>query len=576
MKEDKLTQKSLIVQKLINSEINITPSILEMILNMDNPQQLLDLIIRETSFIPQFQSHITPEILKKLSNKKLLKLLQRSDNVRKQEGCKPDNQINEMNMVLETSVEFNGDTKEKVTQTQTELSKNIKESTLKAFKSPNFYENTKSHFRFHPIAKDYDADYKILKDPTGKLYTNGDYTDFYNLTLDKFTTLSKLMRRRSDVVSATNINNILRLSNSSEVSTIGLVKSFRLTKNQNFFIEIEDLTGSINVLLRKDSDNQDILKIFNHLVYDQMLYVQGTYNPGDNRNRGIIFADYVTKIDIPTDYQPNLAEVPLSIALISDTHIGSKEFEERLFKRFIEFLNGKIGNPKYREMASKIKYLVINGDLVDGIGVYPNQEQDLEFSDIFKQYEKAYEFIAQIPEHITIFYTAGNLEPVRNAIPRPTVPKKYCEDLYDLGVIGLGNSSYIQTHEVSTLIFHGESIHDINLLIHDFDINKPTETMKEMLISRHLAPIFGEKTQIAPIDKDWLIIDKIPDIFHTGHVHINGYDRYRHVSLVNSGCFQAQTDFMRSFGITPTPGIIPIIELDKLKFYPLDIKAILN
>ena len=575
MKEDKLTQKSLLVQKLINSEINITPSVLEIILEMENPHQSLDLIIQETSFIPQFKSHITPEILKKLSNKELLKLLQRRDNVRSQEENKSDKQIVETNSILSTT-ELSTKTKEHLNQTKSTARKKVKEKIVTVKESTKFYGNTKSHSRFRPIAKDYDADYKILKDPTGKLYTNGDYSDFYDLTLDKFTTLNKLMRKRSDVLSATNINNILRLSSSSEVSTIGLVKNFRETKNQNFFFEIEDLTGSINVLIRKDSEIQNNHKLHNNLVYDQLLYVQGTYNPGDNRNRGIIFADYITKIDIPTDYQPNLAEDPLSIALISDTHIGSKEFEEKLFNRFISFLNGKIGNAKYREMASKIKYLVINGDLVDGIGVYPNQEQDLEISDIYKQYKKAYEFIEKIPEHIKVFYIAGNHEPVRNAIPRPAVPKKYCSELYDHGVIGLGNPSYIQTHKVNSLIFHGESIHDMNLLIHDFNINRPTETMQELLISRHLAPIFGEKTQIAPTDKDWLIIDKIPDIFHTGHVHINGYDRYRHVSLVNSGCFQAQTDFMRSFGITPTPGIIPIIELDKLNYYPLDIKIILN
>lgn len=576
MKEDKLTQKSVIVKKLLNSEINITPSVLEIILEMENPHQSLDLIIQETSFIPKFKSHITCEILKKLSNKELVKLLQRKDIIISQEEDESEKLSTESNSLLETRTELNVKTKDIIEQTKSKSRKSVKNIKIKGKNSTKFYGNTKSHSRYLPIAKDYDADYKILKDPTGKLYTNGDYSDFYNLTLDKFTTLNKLMRKRSDVLSATNINNILRLSSSSEVSTIGLVKNFRETKNKNFFFEIEDLTGSINVLIRKDSDNQDNQKIFNHLVYDQLLYVQGTYNPGDNRNRGIVFADFITKIDIPTDYQPNSADVPLSIALISDTHIGSKEFEEKLFNRFIAFLNGKVGNANFREMASKIKYLVINGDLVDGIGVYPNQDKDLEISDIYKQYQKAYELIEKIPEHITVFYTAGNHEPVRNAIPRPAVPKKYCDELYDLGVIGLGNPSYIQTHNVNTLIFHGESIHDMNLLIHDFNINKPTETMQELLISRHLAPIFGEKTQIAPTDKDWLIIDKIPDIFHTGHVHINGYDRYRHVSLVNSGCFQAQTDFMRSFGITPTPGIVPIIELDKLNYYPLDIKIILN
>jgi DNA polymerase II small subunit len=553
-----------------------------MILKMENPSQFLELIIQETSFIPQFRSHITPEILKKVSNEKLSKILQRKEKISsKEKGTlinnkeKIEKNLKPKEVIVSDPLIKNG---KETTQSKSKLKdfNSMSEKILKAKLISGINENTKSHSLFRPSAKDYDFDYSILKDPTGRLYTNGDYDDFYNLTLDKFKSLNKLMRKRSDVLSATNINNILRLSSSSEVSTIGLVKNFRETKNQNFFFEIEDLTGSINVLIRKDSENQNSHTIFNHLVYDQMLYVQGTYNPGENRNRGIIFANYITKIDIPTDFQPNLAEIPLSIALLSDTHIGSKEFEEKLFKRFIRFINGKIGNAKYREMASKIKYLVINGDLVDGIGVYPNQKKDLEISDIFRQYNKASEFISQIPEYIKIFYTTGNHEPVRNAIPRPAVPKKYCKDLIDLGVICLGNPSLIQTHKVNTLVYHGESIHDMNMLIHDFNINKPTETMKELLISRHLAPIFGEKTQIAPTDKDWLIIDKIPDIFHTGHVHINGFDRYRHVSLVNSGCFQAQTDFMKSFGINPTPGIVPIIELDSLSFYPLDIKNILN
>jgi DNA polymerase II small subunit len=106
----------------------------------------------------------------------------------------------------------------------------------------------------------------------------------------------------------------------------------------------------------------------------------------------------------------------------------------------------------------------------------------------------------------------------------------------------------------------------------DLDIKKPTETMKELLICRHLAPTYGGKTQIAPTSKDWLVIDTVPDIFHTGHLHINGFDRYRNVNLINSGCFQAQTDYMRSFGIDPTIGIVPVIELDSLKTSLLDFK----
>ncbi|MFW9783983.1 MAG: metallophosphoesterase, partial [Candidatus Heimdallarchaeota archaeon] len=356
-------------------------------------------------------------------------------------------------------------------------------------------------------------------------------------------------------------------------SLVGLVKDIRQTKNGNYLISLEDLTGTINVLVRKDLEDQDSLKTTKKIIYDQMIYVKGLYNRSDKFNNGIIFADYISKIDTPTDFQPNKSLDPISIALISDTHIGSKEFEEPLFKRFIKFLNGRIGNKKLREVAGRVKYLVINGDLVDGIGVYPNQQKDLIISDIYDQFKKALEFLTEIPNYIKIFYISGNHEPVRNAIPRPAVPKKYSQDLIDLNVSCLGNPSFIKTHDVNTLIYHGESIHDLNLLIHELDINKPVDAMKELLICRHLAPVYGEKTQIAPVEMDWLVVDSIPDIFHTGHIHINGIGKYNNVTLLNSGCFQAQTDFMKSFGINPTPGIVPIIQLDDLKAFELDLKS---
>ncbi|MCK4780550.1 MAG: metallophosphoesterase, partial [Candidatus Lokiarchaeota archaeon] len=372
----------------------------------------------------------------------------------------------------------------------------------------NLAEGSKSTIRFKPIAKDVESNFKILKDPTGKLYTNGDFEDFYDLTIDKFNKLRNLMRKRPEVLSANNINNILRLTNKVEVSVIGMVNQIRKTKNKNFFLTIEDLTGVINVIVRKDSENQENVKLTNRTLNDQMIYIEGTYNPGERSKRGVIFCNYISKIDIPKDYEPNKSSDPLSIALISDTHIGSKEFEEKLWNRFIEFLNGKIGNKNQRERAGRIKYIVINGDLVDGIGVYPKQKSDLIISDIYKQFEEATKVLSNIPEYIKIFYSSGNHEPVRNAIPRPAVPKKYSSDLINSGITCIGNPSLIQTHSVNTLVFHGDSLLDLNMLIPGLENKKPVETMKELLLCRHLAPIYGKKTQIAPTNKDWLVIDK--------------------------------------------------------------------
>jgi len=584
-------QKKAILSKLINSGINVSPTMLENILDMDNPLKKLNLLIRETSFIPSFKNHLTESVIKDISDEKLQKMLRRTVSKTKspllQEGPIVPLEINNSQQKAVKSTLTNKiivseftpsreklnteDKSQEISNTDLMRRENTKTKSVK--KTPSF-ESTKSIFAFKPIAKEYESNYEIIQDPSSNLFTNGKYDDFYDLTLDKYNKLRALIKKRPEVSSATKINNIFKLSQSVEISTLGLVEGIRQTKKGNFLFTLEDLNGKISVLVQNKSENIESVKIIQRTLNDQMLFVKGLYNPGENGRKGIIFASYISKIEIPTDFQPNLSHDPLSIAIISDIHIGIKDFEEGLFDKFIKFLNGKSNNKALREKAGRVKYLVINGDLVDGIGIYLNQQEDLIIADIYKQFKKASDILSEIPDYIKIFFVSGNHEPVRNAIPRPAVPKKYCEDLVNMGVKLLGNPSLIKTHNVNTLIYHGESMLDINRLIHDLDIAKPIETMKEFLICRHLAPTFGEITQIAPISTDHLIIEKIPDIFHTGHIHINGVGKYRNVTLVNSGCFQSQTDFMKSFGIIPTPGVVPIIELDSLDFLSLDFKKI--
>ena len=587
MKADNLNEKTILIQELLNSGINVTPLILDFLITLDDPLKIIKLIIKNISFLPNFNSHLTLDVLQKISNQKLQKELQKvlikeinseaiqEKKVKEDENPElasslikigPKNSLSKSlqssfdDVHLESRLEYHEDS--------LILSKTKEKRPIVPIRSNlevNYFEGSKTALRFKPIAKDYDSNYKILKDPTGKLYTNGDFENFYNLTLDKFKRLRNLIRKRPEVLSANNINNILRLTNKVEVSVIGMVNEIRKTKNQNFFLILGDLTGFVNIIVRKDSENQENVKLAKRIINDQMVYVEGTYNPGERGKGGVIYCNYISKIDIPKNFEPNKSPDPLSIVLISDTHIGSREFEEKLWNRFINFLNGKIGNKIHRERAGRIKYVIINGDLVDGIGVYPTQKSDLIISDIYKQFEEAAKVISGIPDHIKIFYSSGNHEPVRNAIPRPSVPKKYSLELINQGVICVGNPSLIQTHNVNTLVFHGDSIIDLNMLIPGLENNKPVETMKELLQCRHLAPIYGKKTQIAPTDKDWLVIDKIPDIFHTGHMHINDMGSYSNILLTNSGCFQSQTEFMKSLGKKPTPGILSIVDLDTLK-----------
>ncbi len=593
-------KNSIIVNKLTNSGINVTPSILSFITNLEDPIEKVNIIIKESSFIPSFNGHLTIDILKKISNieiksslEKVLnkgiysdldinlrrdsktELLNHTNNYIYEETSQNIEKINKLEKETATTNHPNkistNSIKSKMENTivVNNASKNLK----KNIELKKMSGSSKSSFAYRPVAKEYDADYKVLRDPTDKLYTSGVYKDFYELTIDKYNKLHSLMKKRRDGLSASNIVNILRISQPvPEISAIGMVNNIRKTKNGHFLLNIEDLTGSVNVLINKSSENQDNIKLAKRIINDQLIFVQGTYKPGDHgkKGKGIIFAEVVNKIDIPRDIEPNLSPDPLSILFLSDTHIGSHEFEEKLWNRFNKFLNGNIGNKNYREIAGRVKYIVINGDLVDGIGVYPKQEKDLIITDIYKQFERANELLSGIPEYIKIFYSSGNHDPVRNAIPRPAVPKKYTEDLINIGVKCIGNPATIKTHNVNTLIYHGDSMLDMILSIPDLKNDKPVEIMKEFIKCRHLAPIYGKKTQIAPTPKDWLVMDNIPDIFHTGHLHINDLGKYQHVTLVNSGCFQSQTDFMKSFGIQPTPGIVPIIDLDTYSSHIFD------
>ena len=87
--------------------------------------------------------------------------------------------------------------------------------------------------------------------------------------------------------------------------------------------------------------------------------------------------------------------------------------------------------------------------------------------------------------------------------------------------------------------------------------------MVHLLKARHLGPIYGGSTPIAPESEDMLVIDDVPDIFQTGHVHISGIETYKGVLLLNSG--KKQTGFQASVGITPTPGIAILVNLKTLK-----------
>jgi len=167
-----------------------------------------------------------------------------------------------------------------------------------------------------------------------------------------------------------------------------------------------------------------------------------------------------------------------------------------------------------------------------------------------------------------IIIMPGNHDPGRRALPQPAIPKKYNSSLWEMeNVVMVGNPAVVSLNGVKVMMFHGQSIDDIVKTTPGLSYNKPTSVMKHLLRARHLSPIYGSQTPIAPEMEDLLVIEDVPDIFHVGHVHRAELDMYKGILLVNSGSWQKQTPFQASVGMTPNPGIALMVNLKTFQVF---------
>ena len=265
--------------------------------------------------------------------------------------------------------------------------------------------------------------------------------------------------------------------------------------------------------------------------------------------------------DISIQNEKHKAEIPVYSAFLSDIHIGSKKFMQDQWNSFIKWINGQMGNTRQRDVASKIKYIVIPGDVVDGIGIYPSQEEELEIKDVYRQYETLAEQLRNIPDHISIIMQPGNHDAVRPAEPQPAFEKEIQDLFTDMDITFVGNPCYFSLNKVEILSYHGQSLLDYATNIQHLKYNQPVETMKVMLKKHHLAPTYGGYTPLAPEHMDYMVIDRIPDIFVTGHVHLAQISDYRGVTLLNASSWQEQTTYQKMLNFIPDSAKLPIVDL---------------
>ncbi|MDY9925381.1 DNA-directed DNA polymerase II small subunit [Methanosarcina sp.] len=397
----------------------------------------------------------------------------------------------------------------------------------------------------------------VFSDITGHSTCVGEYMQFVQYFRDRYSRLSEIIRNR---INARPIESLKRKSfrrgsggETEELSIIGMVSDISSTTNGHKILSLEDPTGSFSVLIR--NSDKELFELACRLLLDEVIGVTGSVT-NDGK---LMLATKVIQPDVPNSVQRRTGSHGKAV-LISDVHVGSSQFMEDAWLDFLDFLKGESDSEDMREIASQVRYLVVAGDLVDGIGIYPDQEMELDILDIYEQYKKAAEYFREVPEHIRVIISPGNHDAVRQAEPQPALPERICADFPE-NVTFVGNPALVDLDGVQILIYHGRSIDDLVASVPGVSYQEPAGAVLEMLKRRHLAPTYGSRVSISPEKKDYFIIDPVPDIIHTGHVHTLGVQRYKNVLLVNSGTWQAQTEFQKRVNLMPVPARVPVVDL---------------
>ncbi|MEW6044379.1 MAG: DNA-directed DNA polymerase II small subunit [Thermoproteota archaeon] len=437
-----------------------------------------------------------------------------------------------------------------------ELERIIKQVVREKEKQRLYLISQKDLESFLGIKEDEELDdhHEILFDPTTKIASSEGVDGFNALFTSRYTKLKKIMSNRPEAKMLKSVSVALTIKSKDEVYICGLVSERRTDRNVTR-ITIDDPTGSIETIVI----DEDLQRTAAMLLMDQFVMLKIVAS----KNGGFIVKDIILP-DIP-DHVVNRSRTETYALFVSDLHIGSKFFMEKEFSELISWLSGP--DPT----ARKVRFLVIGGDVVDGIGIYPNQDKELVAMDSAEQLRLAFEILNKIPKHIKVFISPGNHDPGRRALPQPAMPAKYNPDLWGRkNFFMIGNPAMISLNGVKVLIFHGQSVDDIVKTTPGLSYDHPAKVMQYLLKARHLSPIYGAQTPIAPESEDHLVIDDVPDIFHAGHVHYVELDLYKNILLVNSGTWQQQTPFQAGVGIVPTCGVAVLVNLKTFKVYTKD------
>ena len=406
-------------------------------------------------------------------------------------------------------------------------------------------------------AKDVDAEIEIHFDITGRSTTQGKMQDIRSCFSDRLSQIRQMMiagralPRRPISISEAWRNRQRHSSRDYEVTFVGLVSVDKWSKGGYLWFDIEDDSMQVRCMLKEPTGASRFHASLDGLMNDDVVGVSGHFVIG---NRDPYFS--VSNIHMPPLGRHSKSAASeseaVSAAFLSDVHVGSKTFLAPQWEKMIEWF-------RTDPLARTVKYFVLSGDGVDGVGIYPGQERHLAIKDLFNQYGELARLLEGLPDWVDVMILPGNHDAVRPAEPQPALDPEVQQDYSD--TVFVGNPCDFSLHGVRVLSYHGKSIDDFVAGLRSVTYSSPELAMRAMMERRHLAPSWGGKTPLSPEPEDRMVISTVPDIFVTGHVHGHYVGNHKGTTMVHSSTWQDQTDYQRMLGFQPKPCILTVVNL---------------
>jgi predicted phosphodiesterase len=197
----------------------------------------------------------------------------------------------------------------------------------------------------------------------------------------------------------------------------------------------------------------------------------------------------------------------VKIAIVSDTHLGSKYEALQALHNFYEFA-----------AHENCKCVLHAGDLIDGAKIYRGQEYEVHTHGVDAQVDYVRR---NYPRNLPTYFLTGNHDYAWVKLAGVDIGTMVADD--DLRYLGALQAD-IEIAGIKFRLFHGEGGSSYAL---SYKAQKIAE-------------------QIPSAEK--------PNVLLCGHWHVSHYFFYRNMHIINCGAFQRQTPYLMRKGINPTIG----------------------